>query len=312
MDSTPRELGSLVLEKIQHLGDARAAEYFEVSESTIRSWRTLKTFPSLPAVQKCWDESLACQNPELWGGDGNVPVMIGLPIYRYQHPMNHVTLFINYKRYGPEKVTLIPKLRTLIDEARNDLADRFLASNSEWLVMCDEDQILPIGNAAMLRKHGWPDLPEALGSVNALTRIMSHPKEYKIVGAMYRDRRTGTRVQCAKGFGSPQDNARLLSIMAGKTAPGGLEDAGGWIAPGFSRWHRSVFEEMKEAAKPGGPLGEIAPPPPPRDKEPYGFFGRTSKWRGEDVACGRRAEAIGIKSWIDTGLYVGHCGDRVL
>ncbi len=307
MDSTPRELVRLVLDRIAVLGDQKSAEYFGVSRGTIIAWRNLKSFPSIVAAQRCWDDNLMCMSPELWNGADAVPVMIGLPVYRYMEPMNHVTLFINYKQYGPDKVNLVPRLRTLIDEARNDLAATFLASKSEWLVMCDSDMWLPVGNAALLRKHGWLCLPDTLGNISALKQIMSHPKEYRIVGAMYRDRKTGVKAQCEKGFSSPQDNARLLSIMAGTTPPGGLEQMG-WVGTGFIRIHRSVFEEMIEAAKPGGPLADIAPPPPPRDKEPYGFFGRTSAQRGEDVVFSRRAGKIGVKVYWDLSCYCGHEG----
>ena len=62
-DNTPTNLVRLVLDKIAELGDKRAQEYFEVSAGTISAWKSLKTFPSLVAAQKVWDDSLLCQTP---------------------------------------------------------------------------------------------------------------------------------------------------------------------------------------------------------------------------------------------------------
>lgn len=309
MDNTPRELVRLVLDKIHELGDIKAREYFEVSAGTISAWRNLKTFPSIVAAQKVWDDSPLCQTPEVWGKGGEVPLVIGLPIYGDMSPLNHITLFANYRRYGIEKITIIPRFRTLIDEARCDLAQKFLVTKAEWLVMCDDDSILPTGNTAFLRKNGW-NVPERLGNRVALERLMSHPKEYRIVGALYRDRKGGVKAQCERAFRSPQENARLLDIMSGKNlTDDGLEE-NGWTGTGLIRIHRSVFEEMAEASKNGGPLAEIAAPPEHGDR-PLGFFGRSSRWRGEDVGFGMRAGLISIKSYTDVGLYVGHKGDAI-
>jgi hypothetical protein len=174
--------------------------------------------------------------------------------------------------------------------------------------MIDSDMIPPCGSSAMLRKQGF-NLPDVKGNRNALERIMSHPADKKIVGALYRDRRGLNKAQCEKGFSSATENQRLLDLFAGKGNSDGLEEQG-WIGGGMLRIHRSVFIAMKEAAKPGGPLADIAPGKG-RENDPYGFFGRTSQWRGEDVAFGRRAQMIGIKSWLDTGILCGHRGGKI-
>lgn len=308
-DNTPRELVKLVLDKIAELGDKAAQDYFEVSAGTISAWKTLKTFPSIVAAQKCWDVHPVCQTPEIWGIAGSVPIQVLLPIYRDPSGMNHVTLTANYRKYGLDKINIIPKFRTLIDEARNDLAHKFLLSKSRWAIFCDDDMVLPTGNAKFLQKHGWA-ISDRLGNRVAFQRIMSHPEEYRIVGGLYRDRRGGTRAQCERGFRSPQENQRLLDIMAGKNiADDGLEE-NGWVATGFVRVHRSVFEEMSAEAKPGGKLADISPPTG-RESEPLGFFGRTSAWRGEDISFGRRAGLCGIKTFTDVGCVLGHRGDKI-
>ncbi len=307
-DNTPRDLAGLVLERIHALGDEKAAEYFGVSPGTILNWRSRKINPSLAAAQKVWDSTLLCHAPEVWGKAENAHLQILLPIYGEVDAMNHITLFRNYRLYGVDKINIIPRLRTLVEEARNDLVQKFLATKSEWCLMIDSDMVLPCGSGSMLRGQGW-NCPEPKGSRVAIERIMSHPKEYRIVGGLYRDRRTGVKAQCERAFRSPQENARLIGILDGKVQDDGLEE-NGWVATGFIRFHRSVFEEMAAEAKPGGILADIAPPVG-READPIGFFGRTSKWRGEDIAACRRAGLLGIKTYCDVGTICGHRGDKI-
>jgi hypothetical protein len=311
MDSTPKELVRLVTDKIAELGDRAAAEYFEVSAGTISAWKTLKTFPSIVAAQKVWDDNLLCRSPELWSGTGNEKVAILLPMYEAVEPFFMISFLAALRAYGMENVVIIPKTRTLIEEARNDLIARAQLTKCEYYLFIDVDEILQFGNPAMSKKMGV-QAPDSALLLNSITRIMSHPKEIKIVGGLYKDRRGGQKVQCAKAFASPQENARLMGLFDGKTPIGGLEDAGGWCALGFVRFHKSVFTDMlAEAQQPNSPLADILPPPPPRDKEPVGYFGRSSKHRGEDVSLGRRAESIGIPTHIDTSILLGHVGRRV-
>lgn len=307
-DNTPKELALLVLGKIAQLGDVEAAKYFEVSAGTIANWKSVKVLPSLSAAQKVWDESLACQTPEVWGKSGQTPIQILMPAYESVEPLHFVTLFRCLRLYGVDKINIIPKMRTLIVEARNDLAEKALLTKSEWFIYDDVDSVLPCGNGAMIRGQGL-DLPEPKASRNAIERIMSHPADKLVVGALYKDRRGGTRAQCEGGFKSPQENARLLGYFTGKTQGEELEKTG-WVGFSLVRIHRSVFERMKEAAKPGGLLEEIAPPKG-REAEPYGYFDTTRQARGEDVKFCRRCGQLGIDVWVDPGCLLGHIGKKI-
>lgn len=306
-DNTPRDLAQLVLGRLTALGTVKAMEYFGVSEGTIHAWRKGKTPPSLEAAQRVWDDTLLCQSPEIWG-KGTESVFLLMPMYEMIEPITFTTLIRACKIYGFEKISIIPRWRTLIEEARNDLAEKFLLTNAEWCIFPDADGVFPCNSGAMLRQIGL-NLPEPKASRNAIERIMSHPKEHRIIGALYKDRRAGNRAQCEPAFRNPAENARLLGLFDGKTESDGLEEVG-WVGFGFVRIHRSVFVEMKAEMKADGKLAEFAPPPG-REKEPYGYFGRTSQWRGEDVAFCRRAGIIGIKTYVDTGLLLGHLGQKI-
>lgn len=305
MDNTPRELIKLVIDKINQLGDKAAQEYFEVSAGTISAWKSLKTFPSIVAAQKCWDESLACQAPEVWGATNPSHIAILMPAYESIEPVTFFTLFRAIKNYGMDKVTVIPRWRTLIVEARNDLVERALLTNAEYFIWVDADSVVPCGNSAVAKHHGL-NIPEQKAARNAITRLMSHPADKLVVGALYKDRRGGNRAQCEAAFRSPQENERLLGYFTGKTQGDALEKQG-WVGFGMVRTHRSVFERMKEAAKPGGPLEEIRPPAG-RESEPYGYFDTTRQARGEDVKFCRRCGQIGVEVFLDPGCILGHIG----
>ncbi len=307
-DLTPRDLTSMVLDRIRELGDAGAATYFDASVSTIKAWRSGRNAPPIAALQRVWDESILCQSPETWGALPTETMALLLPMYETLEPVTFYTMVKAMKQYGMEKIRILPKWRTLIVEARNDLAEKALLTPSEWFVYGDADSVLPCGSVATMTKHGCA-MPTEKAARNAFVRLMSHPKDKLIVGALYKDRRGGHRAQAESAFVSPAENARLLGCYSGATKTEGLEKQG-WIGFGLVRIHRSVFERMKEAAKPGGVLEDIAPPPG-REKEPHGFFHTTRQQRGEDVVFCRRAAKIGVDVWLDTGCLLGHLGKKV-
>lgn len=305
-DNTPHDLTKLVLDKLAALETVPAAvEYFGVAAPTISLWKSGKGLPTLKAAQKVWEDTLLCQAPELWGKESRAQIQLLMPMMDWIEPMTFITLVRACKLYGFDKISIIPKDRTLIIEARNDLAARALLTTSEWFIFADADGIFPCGSGAILRKLGH-NVPEPKASRNAIERLMSHPADKLIVGALYRDRRGGTRAQCEIAFRSPQENARLLGFFDGKTQGDGLEETG-WVGFSLVRINRSVFERMKEAAKPGGPLSDIAPV---REGQPHGFFDTTRQARGEDVKFCRRAEQIGVKVFVDNGLLCGHMGKK--
>lgn len=318
------DLQKLVLDKIAALGSpAVAQEYFGVSPAAISTWKSGKIAPTLKAAQKVLDEMPATETvqvpplqiletvapPEPEATFGSEQVVLLMPMYESVEPLAFITLVRSMKLYGMDKISIIPITRTLIDEARNSLVQKFMAipSKPEWCVFVDADQIFPCGHGGILKKMGL-ELPEPKASRNFLTRLMSHPKEARIVGALYKNRRGSFKPAVEIAYRSPQEDARIRGLFDGKTKTDGLEETG-WIGFGGVRIHRSVFEEMQAAAVPGGALAEIAPPVG-RERDAFGYFGRTAAMRGEDIAFSRRAGKIGIKVWCDHGLCMGHQGKQ--
>lgn len=316
------DLTKIITDKIEELGSSAAAqEYFGVSPTAISTWRSGKISPTLKAAQKVLDEMPERAVPAVMQIVEQVPpaepestvgkeeVVLLMPIYETVEPLTFITLVRSMKLYGMEKVSIIPICRTLIDEARNTLVQKFMAipSKPEWCIFPDADQIFPCGHGGILKKMGL-ELPEPKASRNFLTRLMSHPKEARIVGALYKNRRGSFKPAVEIAYRSPQEDARIRGLFDGSTKTDGLEETG-WVGFGGVRIHRSVFEEFQAAAAPGGLLSEIAPPVG-RERDAFGYFGRTPQWRGEDISFCRRAQKIGIKAYVDTGCLLGHQGKQ--
>lgn len=316
---SPHDLQKLVQDRIAALGKDAPA-YFGVPAGLISQWKSGKKPVSLAAAEKVYAEMLADVSkavmPQIvaepdnpYGVGSGESVVILSPAYDGIEQKMMTTLFKCIKGYGWEKVSIIPgKERTLIEEERNDLVAKYrrIPKKPEWVVMVDADHVLPCGNSAMLRALGV-NYPEHKAARNALVRIMSHPKDKLIVGALYKNRRGTFKPACEIAYRSAQEDARLRALFDPNnksTQFDGLEKSG-WVGLGMTRIHCSVFDRMEEASKNGGPLSEIAPPPG-RESDPTGFFGRNSKFRGEDIFFCRRAGEIGIETFVDCGLTIGH------
>lgn len=296
------DLAGLVINKVNQIGPTKAADYFGVSLPTAIAWKNGKNMPSISAAQMVLNEFLTVNPPEIWNITGK-RVLILSPIYRSFNGLTHATLFVNYAKYGPEKIGFLPKFRTLITEARSMLADMALRTDSEWFIFIDDDMIFPCENGAMLRSIGC-NLPEPNASFNAISRIMSHPADKKIVSALYFGRNETHRAQVANAFESPAEDARYHEILrTGGEHP--LEEVR-FAGMGMMRVHRSVFEIMRERAD------ELFPDIKPKaEGRHYGYFCTPSPDQGEDMMFSYRAKLCGISTYLDPSLILGHVGDKV-
>lgn len=296
------DLAGLVINKVNQLGPTKAADYFGVSLPTAIAWQKSKNMPSISAAQMVLNEFMTVTPPEIWNITGK-RVLILSPIYRTYNGLTHATLFVNYAQYGPEKIGFLPKFRTLITEARNMLADMALKTDSEWFIFVDDDQCLPCGNGAMLRSIGC-NLPEPNASYNAISRIMSHPEDKRIVSALYFGRNETHRAQVANAFESPSEDARYHAILrTGGEHP--LEEVR-FTGMGFMRIHRSVFEAIRERAD------ELFPEiKPAQEGRHWGYFTPQGPDRGEDMTFCMRAKMAGFPTYLDPSLLIGHCGDKI-
>ncbi len=224
-------------------------------------------------------------------------VMMCLPAYQGIEPQTHLALFANYAKYGPDKLGMIVKTNTLVDEARNIITHEALKTDAEWTVWGDHDVVPPVGNADWFNGNLNANLPIKNASMVGISRIMSHPSDKLIVGALYFGRHEYGQAQCADGFAS--NNELFNTNMRSHQTEGLIPQA--WVAVGFARIHRSVFE-MKKKAIDEGMFPECRPHP---GSDVYGYWTKSTSI-GEDVMFGIRCAKIGIQSYLDPELECLH------
>ena len=295
------DLIALVKARIDLIGPAAAAEAFGVCAPTIQAWQDGTEEPFAQILQMVLDDYVMIHPPQVW--DIGKKVLILLPCYRSLNVKTHCTLIRNYTLYGRDKVSEIPKERTIIWEARNQLAEAALATPSEQFVFVDDDMLLPYGYGPGLRGFG-SDIAEPMASHVALTRLLSHPEDKLIVSALAFTRHSDhLRAGCSDGHDSKAANDFLVNC---RTQYRNSLKTQRWVGMFFTRIHRSVFERMIAASPEHFP--EIIPSRPGRH---HGWFTPFAQDQGEDSAFCLRAGKIGIDSWIDCGLPIGHIGERV-
>lgn len=301
----PQGLKSRVISKINEIGVKEASKFFGVSIGTTSNWLTGKTSPSIDAVEllllekdtPIFNKPESSTEPEMdliqWPGK---EVILLLPVYRTFNPATHFTLFANYAKYGPEKLGLDMKTRTVIHESRNILIDKLMSNpDAKTGIMADDDMILPCGMSGLLNTRYNAKLPEDLASQVAISRIMSHGSDKGVVGALYFGRSSRGHAQCETGFSSQFENDKLHQLTYRGLKPQG------WVATGFIKIERWVIEKLK-AEIDNGRWPECKPQP----GKWYGYFNPTKVGVGEDVSFGRRCAEIGISSFVDTSLVCGH------
>lgn len=298
------DLRKAVKDKIALLGGKEASRFFGVSIGTISNWSTGKTAPSIDAVEKILGEeafrivSAPREEVHMWEGR---KLHILLPVYRSFCPDTHYTLFANYARYGPEKIAMTMEKRTVIHESRNILTHKGMKSDAEWFMMIDDDMILPCGNAGIINGRYGANIPEPGASANAISRLMAHPKDARIVGALYFGRHAYGLAQCSIGF----EDKDVSELLRRHNKYQNLTPVG-WVGTGCIKIHRSVFDELKQAID-GGKWPECKPI---NELMWYGFWNPIRAGVGEDVSFGRRCADIGITSWVDPVLECLHVGER--
>jgi len=290
--------------KIESIGQAKAAEFFGVSEGTIALWSRGKR-PSLEAAQLVLNEYYTdteklddavkgnVPDAELWPGRN---VIFLLPCYKGLSPETQESLYYQYSKYGASKIGILMHSRTLIVEARNVLAQKFLRTTAEWAIFIDDDIILPPGSADVFNTRWNAQLPKPYADYLFIDQIMS--SNTLLVGALYFGRHPAGKGQYSGAFESPIENAN-----AHKMVNAGLKPCS-WVATGAMKIHRSVFEKIMSVAPEKFP--DIIPT---KEGRAWGFFNTMGQGMGEDVSFCVRAGQAGIQPYVDTSLVCLHQGN---
>lgn len=238
----------------------------------------------------------------------NPKVTVGVPCYGDQNPEWWAQLAINMAIWSQQyDLTLIVSSTMATDHNRNDIVNRFLQKDDEWLFWIDADTVVP--SAAIQRLMG---LGKTLASGLYYGKNPPHPPI--------------AYVKYNKAYMSIE---RTQKWEVGEILP---VDASGM---GCMLTHRSVYEDIKKnfrvLQRDGGGLlpvhlsdieGALDESHPHDGKvykgqlrtrmvEPtienmkYPFFG-LEFGRTEDIWFFELASRAGHKVWLDTGLECGH------
>jgi hypothetical protein len=182
---------------------------------------------------------------------------------------------------------------TLIANARNQLANRFLEGSSEWSFWLDSDVFIPYGSADTFLGFSGATRGQAFAQHNTLLRMLSH--NAPLVGGCYagRVKRAPLTIQPDLAPRNPNDQRISEALRSGKSA-GGLQ-AVGWVAAGLMLVHRKVFERIMEHQPLKGTNGA------------YPFFSQGTR-TDEDIVFCERAIAAGVQPMLDTEVRAAHIG----
>lgn len=290
--------------KIEELGIPEAAKFFGKSIGTVTNWKTGKNPPTIEAAELCLASGAGEYDPgdpdeAMTDWEGKKLIVL-LPAYQYINPKTHFTLFANYAKYGPEKIGIRYKQRTLIEEARSVLIHAaYEETEAEDYLFVDNDMVIPCGNEGIYNGRYNAGVKPATARMNAISRIMSHPKEKGIIGGLYYGRNEFGKPQCGQGF----RNKDSSDFRKGKVS--GLIETE-FVGTGFMRIPRWVIAEMKKAID----EGKFPECKPATKDGHYGYFAKPNGI-GEDVSFCRRASQLGIKSYVDTDLVCLHEGSML-
>lgn len=214
-----------------------------------------------------------------------------------------------------------------IAHSRNKLATQFVDSKMEWMLMVDDDMVLPFGDAPWFNGTTGLKLADKFAGLHTLNRLLSHGKT--IVGAMYFGRWKSGHPVFSEG--KPMEKLLRLAGPRDEIRPTR------WVGTGTCLFHRSVFLDVERefphlGREQNGGIGQwftssehdlqkavsiIIERGPDQDirallKELEEARHRSSinsaNGVGEDVQFCTRATQSGHQPYVDLGLWCGHVG----
>lgn len=264
----------------------------------------------------------------------NPKVLIATPWYKSVNPM---TAFCVAQLTDKHRTaSLLHCGDAFVTHSRNSCADAFLRSKCDWMLMCDDDMLVPFGNAKWYRANTRFNVPEKFAGLDTIDRLMSHGKT--VVGALYFGRAPGSKAVYNESC-NEKENAYA------RGAPYDLIKPTRWVGTGCVLIHRRVFEDIEKrfpalARNPQGTGGqwftsteasamqrlnalrEYLTTGPLTGEKAFGALERVESMlaeakrenplgAGEDVSFCLRAAAAGHQPFVDMGLRCGHIGTAV-
>jgi len=161
-------------------------------------------------------------------------ILIGLPWHKFAHPL---TAFSVMGLLDRRRMAVALNFGdAFVIHSRNRIATNFLASTHEWLLMIDDDMIVPFGDAAWYKANcGFP-IPDEFAKINAIDKMLSRGKT--LIGALYFGRHSGGKAVYSEAFKDPKEQAYA------EKAPIDVAKPTRWVGAGCLLIHRTVFEDI--------------------------------------------------------------------
>lgn len=194
---------------------------------------------------------------------------------------------------------------TVIQRARNILAQKFLQSEAEWSFWLDSDVIAPFGEPGFFYLDLGIDknyMADKFAGAMAVERLMK--AGHTIVGGVYQARKSDNMKVKSPMIIQPclhPRHAADTALTEELRAKGPIDRVVqvGYVATGCALVHRSVYLAIMSRFPERGPK---------KEGQPFDFFGHDVAKSGEDIAfCGLAAEA-GHQSYLDCGVWCAHLG----
>lgn len=263
-------------------------------------------------------------------------VAILLPFYKSTTPQ---TTFSLLKLLDRQKMTVMQRSGdAFIVHTRNSLANAFVKSGIEWSYWCDDDMVMPCGDAEWFNRETGFNFPPQFAGVHTLNRLMSHNKT--LVGGLYFGRNAKGDPMYNEGIIDPIEKAFARS------APHDVIKPTAWVATGAMLVHRQVYLDIQKRFPSLAPqtatdgwhyfsrsetelarasqlalsvLEDQNAPPEARLAKVKELLetarDRGTKSRslseGEDVTFCKRAAQAGHQPYVDFGTVCGHIGTCV-
>lgn len=229
-------------------------------------------------------------------------VSLLLPMYKDINPSVAWSLMANVRKQPWLGVHYEPE--TLLQRARNVLVKTFLATEAEWSVWYDSDNIAPFGDPhfffAENRLCADPTfLKPEFASLMAIEHMMKAGKT--IVGGVYQMRRKGDVPMVIQPHLHPrhqEDRDLVKKLLA--DGPFDRVVQVGYVATGCALVHRSVYEDIQKK------FPELAPK---TEDGAWDFFGHDLGLGGEDIHFCKLAAQAGHASFLDCAVWACHIGN---
>jgi hypothetical protein len=263
-------------------------------------------------------------------------VMIALPWMKQTNPMTAFCVAqLTDKR---RTASLLNFGDAFVAHSRNTCADLFLQSGLEYVLMIDDDMVVPFGNATWFNAHTGFNFPERFAGFNAIDRLLSHKKS--LVGALY----FGRQPNGSKPVFNEGCSHKAVDADCRKT-PRDEIHATKWVGTGCMLIHRNVFLDIEKrfpllARGPNGMGGHwfsssehsamdgirktmemLSDGPMTGEKaaRAHAILSSTQAearsnsclGMGEDVSFCVRASISGHQPYVDYGCVCGHAGTYV-